>query len=341
MTSLSQYLHEAAVKPRVTGKERKQGRTVHGSVHSVLACLSTVSSRLQHREMAPSPPACLCVLCGLPAAGKSSLARTVAVMAATRGWRVAVIHYDDLVPESAFRMKALEDESQAQTEWQLSRRSLLRAVERLLRDPDAASDPPDGQRIDGAAWRRCVRVLLEQRGGGGGSTEAAAAAEPVVLLLDDNFYYPSMRYEVYRLARKCSVGFCQVFVDCCVEACTSRNQRRPDPLPTGLIVEMAKRLEAPNPQKNAWEKNSITLNNSGCLSETDLQRWMELMTHAVHNPLVQVQEDDTEQKEADRLRCAISVVHQADQACRRLVSAVMKSASEGRKILAGHRLTNL
>lgn len=34
-----------------------------------------------------------------------------------------------------------------------------------------------------------------------------AASRPLLLLLDDNFYYQSMRYEVYQLARKCNSNF--------------------------------------------------------------------------------------------------------------------------------------
>lgn len=47
-------------------------------------------------------PACLCVLCGLPAAGKSTLARRIVGTAAELGWRAAVVPYDDLIPEQAF-----------------------------------------------------------------------------------------------------------------------------------------------------------------------------------------------------------------------------------------------
>ena len=54
-------------------------------------------------------PACLCLLCGLPAAGKSTLARTVLRAARQRGWRAAVAPYDDLIPEHAFRTRAAED----------------------------------------------------------------------------------------------------------------------------------------------------------------------------------------------------------------------------------------
>lgn len=54
--------------------------------------------------------ACLCVLCGLPAAGKSTLARTVLSTAAQHGWRVAVVPYDDLIPQHAFQTRAVESE---------------------------------------------------------------------------------------------------------------------------------------------------------------------------------------------------------------------------------------
>lgn len=54
-------------------------------------------------------PACLCVLCGLPAAGKSTLARKVLSTAAQHGWRATVVSYDDLIPEHAFQTKQVED----------------------------------------------------------------------------------------------------------------------------------------------------------------------------------------------------------------------------------------
>lgn len=54
-------------------------------------------------------PVCLCVLCGLPAAGKSTLAREVVRTLALSGWRSAVVPYDNLIPDHAFQTKAMED----------------------------------------------------------------------------------------------------------------------------------------------------------------------------------------------------------------------------------------
>lgn len=54
-------------------------------------------------------PACLCVLCGLPAAGKSTLAGELLRTATLAGWRYAVIPYDDLIPDHAFQAKEMDD----------------------------------------------------------------------------------------------------------------------------------------------------------------------------------------------------------------------------------------
>lgn len=59
-------------------------------------------------------PACLCVLCGLPAAGKSTLSCKIVSTAAQHGWRATVVPYDDLIPEHAFQIRVQEDDVQLQ-----------------------------------------------------------------------------------------------------------------------------------------------------------------------------------------------------------------------------------
>uniref|UniRef100_UPI0037E86764 L-seryl-tRNA(Sec) kinase n=1 Tax=Semicossyphus pulcher TaxID=241346 RepID=UPI0037E86764 len=266
-------------------------------------------------------PACLCVLCGLPAAGKSTLAREVLSTAAQHGWRASVVPYDDLIPEQAFQTKVEGDGvklQEMQTEWKLHRQAVLRCIEQVLEKPRVLAELPSSCQINVAAWQQCIQSLQQPE---------ALDRSPLLFLLDDNFYYPSMRYEVYQLARKYSLGFCQVYLQCDLESCISRNQSRSNPIPTEVILEMVKRLEAPNPQKNSWETNSISLNTTDNLSNGDIQRLMVLISNALSNPLSPV-EDNTEQTEADRLKCATSVVHQADQACRRLISDAMKTARD-------------
>ncbi|KAK5881388.1 hypothetical protein CesoFtcFv8_022194 [Champsocephalus esox] len=270
-------------------------------------------------------PACLCVLCGLPAAGKSFLAGTVLRSAAQRGWRASVVPYDDLIPEQAFQTRGEEDgvKLQEHTEWKLHRQAVLQCIEQFLEKPGVLAELPSSCQINRAAWNQCILPLIQP----GAEDCSQADRAPLLFLLDDNFYYPSMRYEVYQLARKYSLGFCQVYLQCDVESCISRNQSRSKPIPTEVILDMVKRLESPNPQKNSWETNSISLNTTDDLSECDMQMVMELISSALSNPLSPA-EDNTEQKEADRLKCASSVVHQTDQACRRRISEAMRTARE-------------
>ncbi|XP_007260982.3 L-seryl-tRNA(Sec) kinase isoform X1 [Astyanax mexicanus] len=268
---------------------------------------------------------CLCVLCGLPASGKSSLAQVVSSELHMQGWRTLILSYDQLISEDAFDFStAVVDEdgvSRGQTRWRQHRQAVLSCVESFLQDSDA----PGHCRIEKGVWERFSQAIQQQK-----ILQALqkSTPQPVAVLLDDNFYYQSMRYEVYQLARKYSTGFCQVYLHCPVEVCLSRNLDRGRPVPDEVIVEMSKRMESPNAAKNNWEETSLTLNSTD-FTNAHIQSLLQLMSSALKNPLSPVQ-DDSEQKEADRERCASSVVHQADQACRRLVSQAMVRARENK-----------
>uniref|UniRef100_H2TRI0 Phosphoseryl-tRNA kinase n=1 Tax=Takifugu rubripes TaxID=31033 RepID=H2TRI0_TAKRU len=242
-------------------------------------------------------PACLCVLCGLPAAGKSTLAGEVLRTAALAGWRSAVIPYDDLIPDHAFQAKEMD--------------GVVKLQESVIL---LCPNMPNSCQINRAAWEQCIQTLPQPR-------VSDASHKPLIFLMDDNFYYSSMRYEVHQLARKYSLGFCQVYLHCDLELCISRNEKRSQPVQAKVIREMEMRLEPPNPEKNVWEKNSISLTCVCLLS----QRVMELISTALCNPLSPV-EDNTVQSEADRLKCATNMLHQADRTCRRLISEAMKTA---------------
>ncbi|XP_042611263.1 L-seryl-tRNA(Sec) kinase isoform X4 [Cyprinus carpio] len=66
--------------------------------------------------------ACLCVLCGLPAAGKSRLARELRGRAQTRGWRTLLVTYDELIPARDWQ----------ESEWKQQRKTVLMCLERFL-----------------------------------------------------------------------------------------------------------------------------------------------------------------------------------------------------------------
>ncbi|NWS77283.1 PSTK kinase, partial [Crotophaga sulcirostris] len=207
--------------------------------------------------------------------------------------------------------------------WKQSRREVLRCLERVLRAllglalPPLAGPQPTWQRVLAAC--RAQGLLT-------GSGTATAAAAPLLLILDDNFYYRSMRYEVCQLARKYSLGFCQIFLECPLECCLQRNRLRSHPVPDETIRLMATKIEMPDPEKNAWERHSLILRSSEGAAEDEYQI-VALLATALENP-EKPHEENTEQKDADRAACAASTVHQADQACRRIISQAMKDAKD-------------
>ncbi|OXB82573.1 UNVERIFIED_CONTAM: hypothetical protein H355_005828 [Colinus virginianus] len=205
--------------------------------------------------------AVLCVLCGLPAAGKSTLGRAVRRRLPLRhGWDCALLVYDDLIPlEEEWRRG---EPPEGDCAWKRRRRELLRHLERLLR---ALRSGPAAPEPGPPSWGRFVSRCAEQgllpgRSGGNG-------ARPLCLVLDDNFYYRSMRYEVFQLARKYSLGFCQLFLECPLELCLHRNRLRDRPVPEETVRRMAQRMEAPEPEKNPWERHSLILSCSACAPE--------------------------------------------------------------------------
>ncbi|XP_062959078.1 L-seryl-tRNA(Sec) kinase isoform X1 [Cynocephalus volans] len=273
----------------------------------------------------------LCVLCGLPAAGKSTLARALRHrLRQQRGWAVGVVAYDDVMPD-AFLDGASERTPSC---WKLLRQELLKYLEYFLMaviNGCQMSAPPNRTE---AMWESFTTCLKDQDLIFPAAHEAqscylltkTAASRPLLLVLDDNFYYQSMRYEVYQLARKYSLGFCQIFLDCPLETCLQRNGQRPQALPDETIYLMGKRIEKPNPEKNAWEQNSLTIQSPACSSETSLEV-TDLLLIALENPVKYV-EDNMEQKETDRIICSTNILHKADQTLRRIVSQTMKEAKD-------------
>ncbi|RVE59737.1 hypothetical protein OJAV_G00191550 [Oryzias javanicus] len=90
------------------------------------------------------------------------------------------------------------------TEWKFHRRAVLQCIEQFLENPGGKMEQQSSSLINNAAWEKCIKSLLT-------SESLPSYGASFLFLLDDNFYYPSMRYEVFQLARKYSLGFCQIY----------------------------------------------------------------------------------------------------------------------------------
>ncbi|XP_062436106.1 L-seryl-tRNA(Sec) kinase isoform X2 [Rhea pennata] len=242
---------------------------------------------MAQREAAGRRRVGLCVLCGLPAAGKSTLARALRHRLPRRQrWDCALLPYDDLIPPQAFGPAAAEAGPAAQapllSRWKLYRHELLQYLEHFLEALINGDRLPAPRSRTASTWKSFVACY--------------------------------------------SLSFCQLFLECPLECCLRRNRLRSHPLPEQTIYQMAGKIEMPDLENNAWEKNSLILKSSECALEDNLQI-IHLLANALENPVKQ-NEENTEQKEVDRAICAASTVHQADQTFRRIISQTMKDAKD-------------
>nr|DBA15031.1 TPA: hypothetical protein GDO54_004293 [Pyxicephalus adspersus] len=277
----------------------------------------------------------LCVLCGLPGVGKSTLAAALRQKKSPN--TIVVLSYDDILAEDAFEAESLREipcqplqpGGKEQSLWKQYRQHLLRCLENLIVSLSSCSPLEAPSDVTDSLWKRFCHCLERQ----GLITTSETNSEfhhfiinpllgPLYIILDDNFYYQSMRYEVYQLARKYSLGFCQLYLQCSVESCLQRNNGRQNPVMDKTILLMEKKIEKPNPEKNTWEENSLFLDSSGGVRAEDT-RIIDLLNQALENP-VQPLDDDSEERKRDRKICAASLIHQADQSLRRLISETMQ-----------------
>ncbi|XP_073537457.1 L-seryl-tRNA(Sec) kinase [Phyllobates terribilis] len=282
----------------------------------------------------------LCLLCGLPGAGKSTLARQLKNGHSL--FPVVVISYDDVMADVSFKDDAVHeyrnDLCQSETEggsdtspWKRHRQRLLHCLERFIISllNHSPLNPPSG--TTEGTWKRFVRCLESQ-----GLISAGEDSErlclsltvksgPVCIILDDNFYYQSMRHAVFQLARTYSLGFCQIFLHCPVDCCLLRNNGRTDRVADRTIILMDSRIEKPNPEKNTWEKRSLFLDSSNGIDMDEFSVSItNLMTQALENPVLPI-EDESAEKDRDRDICAANVIHREDQNLRRLISETMRT----------------
>lgn len=134
-----------------------------------------------------------------------------------------------------------------------------------------------------------------------------------VVVLDDNFYYRSMRFEVFKMAKKLRLGFAQIFLNTPLDVCISRNSARLSPLPSEILMRMETTLEPPAPSKYTWERNSLTLSDNH-----KFELIFDLITKSWEQPI--------DESPVNRSYHENSPVHYADLALRRIVKNLMMAA---------------
>ncbi|XP_048584489.1 L-seryl-tRNA(Sec) kinase isoform X3 [Nematostella vectensis] len=149
-----------------------------------------------------------------------------------------------------------------------------------------------------------------------------------VIILDDNMFYRGMRYEYYQLARKCGLGYAQLFIDCSIDSALQRNVSRSNPVTMETIKTMTKRLEHPNPEKYFWEQNTLAIKGTEATSDC-MKALVLLIKNAASHPVPPLPTEDEPLKEKLQKANLDSLLHQADKVLRRTISKKMEKLKVG------------
>lgn len=193
----------------------------------------------------------LALFCGLPASGKTTLVQSISSALDSRGtaaapvlpWYPCVICYDELVS------------TDAQAEMAHSKGLTKEFRQHLLEAADYYIGWLCGQCCEPGPL--CTDPVIEMLGRLKTAEKQDQHDSKPLIMVDDNLYYRSMRAAWFKLARKYSLGFCQVFLLCSTEQAVQRNATRVLPVPELTIKTMAQKFELPRDEP--WEQYSAAV----------------------------------------------------------------------------------
>ena len=268
---------------------------------------------------AAAPSGALLLFCGLPAAGKSTLARQLLAdgpkqllqhlaprgMRAVRVWHICF----DAVLEALQSQRGIGEFDPVL--WHESRDLVLAAVRAFF-----AAEP-----------RRLELPCAVYSEACGGECESCMH----VLVLDDNMHYRSMRRTYYHLARDAQIAVCTLGLPLPLELALTRNAQRPA---AGRVAEatirgMAEALQWPQPDRQGWERGWLQLAEPR--PEQPQQPplpWQELATALADSVPSGPTEADraalAEASAASAAQTASSAAHQLDLRLRKTTSELMR-----------------
>ncbi|XP_016977177.1 L-seryl-tRNA(Sec) kinase [Drosophila rhopaloa] len=244
---------------------------------------------------------CLVALIGLPGAGKSSLCTwLLGQQAALRVCHIVHLCYDDF----------LDVRPSAQLLYKEQRKLIFKVIEQLITAIQEDNDWPPQVRRTTSSGDRSSRGHL--------------------ILCDDNFYYRSMRNKLHQLCRNAGCVFGQIYISSPLKSCLQANSTRSTSsrVPEGVVRQMNERLEPPGSE--AWESNSITLDDldaAGPALLAFISSLLDMPAKKASSPPNRQPQDQ-------------SLAHSLDLLLRTRIGALLQGLTQEDKCLAGRTLNN-
>jgi tRNA uridine 5-carbamoylmethylation protein Kti12 len=202
---------------------------------------TTKTKESEHLIFRMTSSATVILICGLPASGKSTLARKLKDHFQESQSTRRVVHYleydafEDLIVSQ--QQEEEEEEEERREAWNQARQVVLKELEQHLK-----------------------------------SDESSAS----IILMDDNFHLRGMRKKIHRLLLQYRpIQFGVLWVDASLESCLERNQQRERQIPEQVILKMQSTFEPPT-KAAAWEAYWMSVTD-----KTPFESVVEFVEHCV------------------------------------------------------------
>ena len=263
---------------------------------------------------------CICVLCGLPGAGKTTLTKC---LQQDNNINFVPICYDNLIPWIDF------SDPDILSTWKSYRNEVLLLVKFFIGVNEKSHQDcfNDFLKNIDLINKEHIFYLYEL------IKKLKSGKNKIVFVIDDNMQYRRMRYEYFQIARNCKIGFCTIMIDCSFQICQQRNQQRP----IGEIVKLKSlrrinaQMEMPDSTKAAWEKYFCIIKLEKNEINSVLPEVFNVIQLALENPVFPLPEHNEELTEKARLANRNSLGHQADLCLRKLISEFMQQQKDPKK----------
>ncbi|KAA6418212.1 MAG: L-seryl-tRNA(Sec) kinase [Trebouxia sp. A1-2] len=143
--------------------------------------------------------------------------------------------------------------------------------------------------------------------------------------------------ESYSLARKYQAAYIQLYIRCPAEVALQRNASRSQHqgVPEAVMRRMERLFEVPDPQKHAWEANTIVLDGSRLeMNFASDEIWQQILG-MWKDPVQPVADAATLEQTRQHGRAAneLSLQHQLDLFCRKAVSEIVQQLKANKDLL--------